>query len=110
VSEMVRRSVPAILRHAWLLYLALGGVGAGTYLLLSGAAQGTLYNVLGVSAVIALLFGVRRYRARPALPWHVITLGVALFAVGDVIFFNVYPNVLNVLPPFPFGGRRLLRQ
>jgi PAS domain-containing protein len=101
MSERMRTFVPAIFQRAWLLYLALGVVVAGAYVLLSGAAQATLYNLLGASAVIAILIGVHRSRPEPVLPWYFIALGVALFVGGDVIFFNVYPNVLGVRPPFP---------
>lgn len=101
INEKINWFVPKMFQHAWLLYLALGVVVAGAYVLLPGVAQATLYNLLGVSTVIAILFGVRRYRAEPVLPWYVIAFGVALFVVGDGIFFNFYPNVVGVRPPFP---------
>jgi len=101
ISDNINRFVPRIFQRAWYLYLGLGAVVAGAYLLLSGADQATLYNLLGISTVIAILVGVRRYRPEHVLPWYIIAFGVALFVVGDVIFFNFYPNVLGVLPPFP---------
>jgi signal transduction histidine kinase/DNA-binding response OmpR family regulator len=100
-SEKIRRFVPEIFQRAWLLFLALGVVVAGAYLLLSGAAQATLYNLIGTSSVIAILVGARHHRPEPVLPWYVIAFGVALFVSGDVIFFNIYPNVLGARPPFP---------
>jgi signal transduction histidine kinase/DNA-binding response OmpR family regulator len=101
MSEQFRRYVPEIFQRVWLLYLALGVIVAVAYVLLSGVAQATLYNLLGFSSVIAILVGVRRYRPDPVLPWYTIAFGVALFAGGDVIFFNIYPNVLGARPPFP---------
>jgi hypothetical protein len=77
MSEQIRRYVPETLQRAWFLYLSLGVVGAGAYVFLSGAAQATLYNLIGVSAVIAILVGVRRYSPKPVLPWYVIAFGVA---------------------------------
>ena len=97
----VRKFGPNLHSHAWLLYLALGVVVAGAYLLLPGATQATLYNLLGISTMVAILVGVRRYRPEPVLPWYVIVFGLAIFVGGDVIYFNIYPNVLGVLPPFP---------
>ncbi|MDQ3862598.1 MAG: hypothetical protein M3317_03700 [Actinomycetota bacterium] len=51
--------------------------------------------------MVAMLIGVRSYRPEPVLPRYVIALGVVLFVVGDVVFFNFYPNVLEVRLLFP---------
>ena len=86
--------------RVWLIYLTVGFVAIGLYFLLSGAVQDTLYDLFGVSSVIAILVGVRWYRPRYALPWY--TLAVAQFTLvaGDIIF-NVYENVLDIPAPFP---------
>ncbi|MGI8910065.1 MAG: response regulator [Rubrobacteraceae bacterium] len=87
--------------RAWLLYLVLGLVATVMYSVLSGAVQDTLYNLIGASALIAILVGVRRNRPVPALPWYIVVFGLALYVAGDVVFFNLYENVLGVPAPFP---------
>src|SRR4030081_236054 len=62
--------------HAWQIYLALGAVGAVLYELVPPfKGYAPLLNLMGVSAVVAVVVGVRRNRPRYALPWW-------LFAVG----------------------------
>ena len=87
--------------RAWIVYLVLGVLATGTYFLLSGVAKDTIYNLIGASSVIAILVGVRRYRPEPVLPWYVVALGLALFVIADVIYYNVYGNVLGMQAPFP---------
>ena len=101
MSEKTRRFVPETFERPWLLYLVLGVIATGMYFLLPAVAQGTLYNLIGASAVIAILVGVRWHRLEPVLPWYVIVFGLAIFVGGDVIYYNVYPNVLGVPGPFP---------
>ena len=100
MSERIRRSVPQRLEHAWLVYLVLGTIANGAYFLLSGIAQDIMYNLIGVSALIAILVGVRQHRPGSSLPWYVVVFGLALFVGGDVIS-NVYENVLHVPAPVP---------
>ena len=54
-SVVSSKSLPVV-------YLVLGVLATGVYFLLSGAAQDTLYDLLGVCSVAAILIGVRRYR------------------------------------------------
>lgn len=79
----------------------LGAIATGAYFLLSGIAQDTTYNLIGVSALIAILVGMRRHLPSSSLPWYIVVFGLALFVGGDVIFFNVYENVLRVPAPVP---------
>jgi hypothetical protein len=53
--------------RAWIAYLVLGVLATGAYFLVSGVAKDTIYNLIGASAVISVLVGVRWHRPRPAL-------------------------------------------
>ncbi len=101
MSEKTPGFVSWTVRRAWILYLVLEVLTTGAYLLLPGVDQATTYNLLGASTVIAILVGVRWYRIVPTLPWYVVAFGLALFVVADVIYFNVYPNVLGFKAPVP---------
>jgi PAS domain S-box-containing protein len=85
----------------WLLYLVAGVIATGAYFLTPEAAQGTIYNLIGVSAVAAILVGVRRHRPEPASPWYLIALGLAVYVIADITFYNIYPNVLEIPTPYP---------
>jgi signal transduction histidine kinase len=69
--------------------LALSGI----YFLFpsAGIVQYTLYEVFGGGCVVAILWAIRRYRPKPALPWLVFATGTTLFVAGDIVF-DVYPN------------------
>lgn len=60
MSEQARRPVWKSPAYTWLLYLVLSSAAAtGVYFLLSGVAQNILYNLIGASALAAILPGIR---------------------------------------------------
>ena len=61
--------------HAWLVYLTGGLLATGLYFLLSSVIQDTLYDLFGMSSMIAILVGVRWFRPRYALPWYTLAVG-----------------------------------
>src|ERR1700719_2270829 len=78
--------------------LGAGVLGAelvlsGIYFLFpsTGIVQYTLYEVFGGGCVVAILWAVRHYRPKPALPWLVFAAGNVLFVAGDIVV-DVYPN------------------
>ncbi len=52
--------------------------------LLRGAAQNTLYGPIGLSLVVAILIGVRRYYPRRTSLWY--ALADAFYFVGYLVF------------------------
>ena len=56
-----------------------------------------LYEVFAGVAFGAVLWAVRHYRPRPALPWLVFAGGIALFITGDVLT-DVYPHWASPSP------------
>lgn len=86
------------------LYLAAGATGVSLYLFVApfkGSAP--LLNCVGLSAVMAVIAGIRRNRPPNALPWWLFATGLALYWVGDVYTYS-FPQVLHVQVPFPSIG------
>lgn len=82
------------------LFLALGVLATGLYFLLAGAAQDSLYDLIGLTSAIAILLGVRWHRPAHPLPWYAFALGQLIFVAGDITY-NVYENTLHIPAPFP---------
>ena len=57
----------------------------------SNVVQYAVYELFAAVALAAVLWAVRLYRPRPALPWLVFVAGIALFMVGDVLTYT-YPH------------------
>ncbi|HET7479180.1 MAG TPA: PAS domain S-box protein [Rubrobacteraceae bacterium] len=76
-------------------------VATGVYFLLSGTSQTALYNLIGFAMLAALFVGISRHRPANRLAWNVIAFGLGLYVAGDLVFFNLYTNLLGVPTPFP---------
>jgi hypothetical protein len=73
-------------RSAWLLYLAT--MTAVTVAYLFGPPivnSGPVFNMIGLSAVAAILVGTRLSGITRRLPWYLFALGQAFFVTGDVL-------------------------
>jgi len=68
-------------------YVAVGVVMIGLYFALpaGGVGQDTIYETLGLAAVVATFWAVIRYRPATPWPWILFALGNLAFVVGDVI-------------------------
>ncbi len=90
--------------HAWQIYLALGALGAFLYELVPPfKGYAPLLNLMGLSAVIAVVVGIRRNRPSYSLPWWLFAIGLGLYWLGDVYTYS-YPKLLNAEVPFPSAG------
>jgi diguanylate cyclase (GGDEF)-like protein len=86
-------------RRLWWCYLVCGLAAAGASLSLSEPAYSIVYDLVGLSAVVAVVAGMRLQRpARPGI-WYGLAGGLALFVAGDVVY-TVYEQVLHS-EPFP---------
>jgi signal transduction histidine kinase len=65
----------------------------------TGVANAVLYVGIASSAVVAILVGTWLHRPRPALPWLLIALGIALL-VGGELTWEIYDLALDK-NPFP---------
>jgi diguanylate cyclase (GGDEF)-like protein len=78
-------------------YLIVGGlvVLASEMLTKSRLVQDTVYDLLSLSVVVAILVGVRRYRPRSRLAWYLMATGQALWVLADTTF-NWQQDVMHV--------------
>jgi signal transduction histidine kinase len=110
--------------RAWGAYLALGGAAIAAYFGLrsTSLAQNVVYDAIGLSAVAAIVIGIRLQRPRAAGAWYLIAAGQLLFVAGDVVWavfeFGLrsepFPSVADVLylggyPVLAAGLLRLVR-
>ena len=92
---------------AWAVYLALGAVLCALYVAVPPLkGSGPLMNLIGLSPVVAILVGVRRYRPAAKLAWLLLAAGSALFWLGDLYTYS-YPHLLGADVPFPSPGDAL---
>ncbi len=88
----------------WQLYLAVGALLSALYVWVPPfAGSGPLFNLLGLSPVLAILIGVRRYRGGSAGPWRWFAIGFLLFWLGDLYTYS-YPRLTGAEVPFPSLG------
>src|SRR5919106_802543 len=93
--------------RAWGGYLVLGAVALAAYfgLGLKPLARNILYDAIGLSAVAAIVAGVRLQQPRAAAAWYLIAASQLLFVAGDVIWgvfefafhSEPFPSVADVL-------------
>ena len=90
------------MRRAWLAYLSGGGLLAAGYFFLpaltplpAATAKVVFYGLVGLSAVAAILVGVRRHRPSNPLVWYLLAAGRLCYLVADVLFFTLQ-HVLHV--------------
>jgi PAS domain S-box-containing protein len=71
------------------LYLLVGGIALGCYLLLPPVVGSTwLFELVGLSAAVAIAVGVAWYRPRPVLPWVLFIIAQVLFVTGDFFYYT----------------------
>src|SRR6266852_5824228 len=90
-SAVTRKApIPTGMRsRAWWVYLLSMTPVVGLYLF--GPApinSGPVFNTIGLSAVAAIVVGVRLQRPRNPLAWYLFASGQALFGGGDVLAYN----------------------
>jgi signal transduction histidine kinase len=78
---------------AWLIFLGwmaavTSAYGVAHYTGPHWLNSGPAYNVIGVSAVVAILVGARRNARGRRLPWYLFALGQTLYVLGDVFSDN----------------------
>ena len=88
----------------WQVYLAVGALLSALYVWVPPfAGSGPVFNLLGLSPVVAIIIGVRRYRRSGAGPWRWFAIGFLLFWLGDLYTYS-YPRLTGTEVPFPSLG------
>ena len=86
-------------RQSWLRYLLGGLCATGLYFLVaSDATQDLVYALLGGTAVIAILVGIRRNQPPHRRTWYLAALGNACAALGNVLWVYHKGERDNVSP------------
>jgi signal transduction histidine kinase len=91
--------------RAWLIFLGWIAVTSSEYSVAHVTGphwlnSGPVFNVIGLSAVGAILVGARRNARGRRLPWYLFALAQALFVAGDVLAYN-YARFFGKTLPFP---------
>src|SRR6476646_903180 len=91
--------------RAWLIFLGWIAVTSSVYTVAHVTGphwlnSGPVFNVIGLSAVGAILVGARRNARGRRLPWYLFALAQALFVAGDVLAYN-YTRFFGKTLPFP---------
>jgi signal transduction histidine kinase len=91
--------------RAWLIFLGWIAVTSCAYSVAHVTGphwlnSGPVFNVIGLSAVGAILVGARRNARARRLPWYLFALAQALFVAGDVLAYN-YARFFGKTLPFP---------
>ncbi len=89
--------------RGWAIYLVIGGAVLTAFVFVHSIRVGPLFNVIGLSASVAIVVGARLHEPRQRLPWYLVAIGQALFVAGDVITYN-YERFFGTAPPFPSIG------
>jgi len=88
----------------WQVYLAVGALLCAAYVWVPPfAGSGPVFNLLGLSPVVAIVIGVRRHGGASAGPWRWFAIGFLLFWLGDLYTYS-YPRLTGVEVPFPSLG------
>ena len=74
--------------RAWAIYLSIGGAVLTAFVFIHPIRVGPLFNVIGLSAPVAIVDRREDERPRQRLPWYLVATGQALFVAGDVITYN----------------------
>ena len=93
-------------RIGWLVYLSVGVALLAVFLFVDGARVGPLFNVIAISAPVAIVVAVHVHRPDQRAAWYLIAIGQMLFVAGDVITYN-YDRFFGGEPPFPSIGDAL---
>ena len=79
-------------------YGVVGVIAIAGYYAMPAGLRWAGYETIGLSAVVAILVGVRRYRPAHPTAWRLLAGGTALFVCGDVAW-TVYELTTHRPPP-----------
>ncbi|MEN3281934.1 MAG: diguanylate cyclase, partial [Solirubrobacteraceae bacterium] len=88
----------------WQLYLAVSALVCALYVFVAPfKGSGPVFNLLGLSPVVAIIVGVRRHKPASRGPWRWFAVGMTLFWLGDLYTYS-YPRIFGADVPFPSLG------
>lgn len=88
----------------WQAYLLAGALICALYVFVPPFARsGPVFNLLGLSPIVAILVGLRLHRPASPGPWRWFAVGFFLFWLGDLYTYS-YPLLRGKEVPFPSLG------
>ena len=70
-------------------YLLAGTVAIGCYVVAPGVAGSAwLFELVGLSAAVAIAVGIAWFRPRPVLPWVLFLIAQVVFVAGDFFYYT----------------------
>jgi diguanylate cyclase (GGDEF)-like protein len=83
--------------RVWSAWMVAGTLACLAYSLLpdEGRATAVLYSVVGFSAFVATVTGVRRHRPADARGWYLFAFGQLTWAIGQVVPQTPYPSLAD---------------
>jgi PAS domain S-box-containing protein len=92
-------------RSPHVVILAIGLAAMGLHQVLPGRWHEVSYDAIEIYILLAMIWSIRRHRPPQAAPWWLLTVGVGLLVVGDVIYnaltrltgAEVFPSVADAL-------------
>ena len=88
------------MNRTWRAYLASGVLVVAAYLAVpEGISRDLVYVAVGLSSVVAIVVGVRRYRPLRAAAWYWMAAGQLCWVLGDALY-SWYQHVAGT-SPFP---------
>jgi signal transduction histidine kinase len=87
-------------RRLWVAYVGGGVLLTAFYYGVPSARSGPVFNLIGLSAVAAILVGVRLNDPPSRAPWYLFAMGLLLFLGGDIVAYN-HTRLFGTELPFP---------
>ncbi|MGZ4371367.1 MAG: sensor histidine kinase [Gaiellaceae bacterium] len=84
----------------WRAYAAVALPVGILYFFVGPDAQTLVYQAFSVSALVAILVGIRRHRPAPAYHWWLFAGGIAMWCLGDA-YWDTYRWILQTEAPYP---------
>jgi diguanylate cyclase (GGDEF)-like protein len=83
-----------------LAYLGAGAVAIAVYYLIpEGVGQASIYQLMGISSVIAIVIGVRMHHPARRSAWYLMAIGLGIWSLADAI--GNYWGIVLDLDVFP---------
>ncbi len=83
----------------WKVYFVIGCLSLGLYITRPSAVLETsLVLAYGLTAAVAIFYGVWHYHPRPLLAWFLLGLGQACITIGDLIFDHAVYLGKSIVP------------
>jgi PAS domain S-box-containing protein len=102
-TEALGSAGSARLRFAWKIYLIFGVAAMIGHYFTAGALQPIVYDIIGASALGAVVLGIRWNRPASPLGWWLLAAGQGAFLCGDITW-NYFQYVRHVELPSPSGA------